>query len=136
MASNDDAAATSPRNSSTMSVELNLEYESAHRFPGWLSLSAFSAICLAALKSKKVDFRPDESGETWVLSVCIISMVLSFVAVLCYLCCRGSFVGQIPEVAIVSTHMDTDCHNSIPTLHSFYLSLTALTHTTRFYTIL
>jgi hypothetical protein len=101
MSPNDDSNATSPR-SNTVQVELNLDYESAHRFPGWLSLSAFSAICLAALQSQNVDFDADQSGKAWVLSVCIISMVLSFVAVLLYLCCRGAFVGQIPEVAIVS----------------------------------
>jgi hypothetical protein len=100
MSPNDDAAF--PR-SNSVQVELNSDYESAHRFPGWLSLSAFSAICLAALQSRRVDFNADQSGETWVLSVCIISMVLSFVAVLCYLCYRGAFVGQIPEVAIVSS---------------------------------
>lgn len=83
---------------STVSVELNYDYQSAHRFPAWLALSVFSAVCLAAVATQ-VDSRG--GAEKWVLSVTIVSMILSFLAVVAYLVMRAPFVGQLPEGALL-----------------------------------
>jgi hypothetical protein len=78
----------------SFNVELNTDYQSAHRFPAWMALLVFSTISLAATASTLKD---RGATENWVLSVTILSMILSFLAVLAYLMMRAVFVGQIPE---------------------------------------
>lgn len=86
--------------STTASIELNLDYQSAHRFPAWMALAVFSAVCLAAVNSQQTAGNRS-AGDKWVLSVTIISMCVSFLAVVAYLMVRHLFVAQIPEYIVV-----------------------------------
>jgi len=97
MSSSPASAATS----TTMTVEINTDYSNAARFPAWMALCVFSAICLAAFDSRRGIFSADSSGEKWVLAVTLMSMILSFGAVVMYLIMRAIFVGQVPEMAIL-----------------------------------
>jgi hypothetical protein len=82
-------------------VELDLNLDmSAKRFPVWMALSIFSAVCLASVTTT-VDKDRRDAGDRWVLSVTCISMSLSFIATVMYLISRGLFVGQMPEAAMV-----------------------------------
>jgi hypothetical protein len=85
---------------SAFPIEMNTEYHSAHRFPAWMALTIFSAVCLAAIASDTVH---RDAAEKWTLAVTCLSMILSFLAVCAYLFMRGPFVGQIPEAAILIT---------------------------------
>jgi uncharacterized membrane protein YczE len=78
-------------------VELNTT-DAHHRFPAWISLSVFSAVCLAALQSQR---NKEDGEETWAVSVILISVLLSFIAVCFYLCHRELFVGEFPETIAV-----------------------------------
>lgn len=101
---------TSPHNASeaptssgntTVTLEINTDYTQAYRFPVWMALTVFSTICLAGLHSRKSLFAvTNTAGENWVLAVTIISMVLSFGAVLMYLVMRVIFVGQSSEIGL------------------------------------
>ena len=82
-------------------IELNTDYQNAERFPAWMALSVFSAVCLAAVNSRQTTSSRD-SADKWVLSVTVLSMILSFGAVIMYLMMRSVFVGEITEVALVS----------------------------------
>lgn len=77
-------------------LELNTEYQSAERFPAWMALSVFSAICLAGTTSQRGGDR--DAADKWVLAATSMSMILGFFAVLAYLFVRHLFVAQIPEL--------------------------------------
>jgi hypothetical protein len=81
-------------------IELNTEYQSAERFPAWMALSVFSAVCLAAVNAQQNPSNRD-AGDKWVLSVTILSMCFSFFACLAYLAIRHLFVATIPEIGFV-----------------------------------
>jgi cytochrome bd-type quinol oxidase subunit 1 len=83
----------------TLELEMNTDM-SAARFPIWMALSIFSAVALAAVTSTS-EKSERESDDKWVLSVCIISMSLSFIATAAYLFGRSLFVGQKPEAVMV-----------------------------------
>jgi len=84
-----------------MTVQMDVpEYQNAQRFPGWLGLSVFSAVCLAAANSQS-DKSERDASEKWIMSVSIVSMVLSFFAVLGYLFVRHLFVANVPEMGTV-----------------------------------
>lgn len=89
---------------SVTTIELNTEYKQAHRFPGWIALSVFSAVCLAAVQSG-LNKSNRATNDKWVLTVTIISMSVSFLAVVAYLIGRSMFVGQMPEVIMVRTYV-------------------------------
>jgi hypothetical protein len=84
----------------TTTIELNTDYQSAERFPAWMALSVFSAVCLAAFNSQQ---NPNDrtSADKWVLSATILSMCFSFFACLAYLAVRHLFVATIPEICFV-----------------------------------
>lgn len=84
------------------SIEMNTDYQSAIRFPAWMSLSVFSTICVIAICSKVAS--EDRTGETkWTLAVAVLSMVIAFLAVCAYLFVRGLYVAQTPEAAMIAT---------------------------------
>jgi hypothetical protein len=104
----------------TTRVELDLNTDmSAKRFPIWISLSVFSAVCLAAVTTT-VDKADRDSGDKWVLAVMCISMSLSFVAVGMYLLSRSMFVGQAAEAGMVSART-VRRHRRHSFIHSFDL---------------
>lgn len=81
-------------------VELNTEYQSAQRFPAWIVLTAFSAVCLVGVESQ---YPPvPTAGHKWSLAVTIISLVLSFVSVAFYLLARHLFIATPLEIGTVS----------------------------------
>ena len=85
---------------SELSVEVNTDVSHAHRFPAWMALAVFSAVCLAALTSTTSSSGRD-SAETWSLAVLCISLILSTLAVLAYLLMRAPFVSQLPEFVVL-----------------------------------
>jgi hypothetical protein len=86
----------------TTTIEINTDYQNAERFPAWMALSVFSAVCLAAFDSQQsADNR--SSAEKWVLSALILSMCFSFFACLAYLAARHLFVAALPEMIFVRT---------------------------------
>jgi hypothetical protein len=89
-----------------LELDLNMDM-SAQRFPVWMALSVFSAVCLAAVTTT-VDKDERGTADRWVLSVTCISMILSFVGVAMYLFSRGLFVGQAPEAGMVRTYCSSD----------------------------
>lgn len=89
--------------STRVEMEINMDL-SAKRFPVWMALSVFSAVCLASVTTTVTKSNRD-AGDKWVLSVCCISMALSFIATVMYLISRGLFVGQVPEMGMVSKDM-------------------------------
>jgi len=87
--------------STTTTIELQTDYHNAIRFPMWMSLLAFSAVCLAAVTAK-YSYKQDRQADVkWTMSVTIISLCLSFLATAMYLVCRAVFVGQIFEMGMV-----------------------------------
>ena len=88
-------------------VELNTEYTNAHRFPAWMTLGIFSAICLAAVNSK-VEADERDGNEKWVLACTILSMLVGLAGFAGYLVARSLFVGQAPEMGLVRTNMMMD----------------------------
>lgn len=81
-------------------IQINYDYQNAQRFPAWMALSVFSAICLAAVNAQQ-QITGRNKADKWVLSVTIVSMILSFCSVLAYLCIRHLYVANIPEMALV-----------------------------------
>lgn len=80
---------------SVMTVDVNTDIHQAYRFPAWVALFVFSAVCLAAITSTT----EDRTGrEKWVVAVSCISMILAFCASLSYLFVRPKFVGKSIEV--------------------------------------
>jgi hypothetical protein len=70
----------------------------AHRFPAWMALAVFSAVCVAALNARRKIF---DAADTWPLVVACLSLIMGFGAVVCYLVFRPVFVGQLPEIIVV-----------------------------------
>jgi hypothetical protein len=70
----------------------------AHRFPAWMALAVFSAVCVAALNARRKIF---DAEDTWPLVVACLSLILCFGGVVCYLVYRPAFVGQLPEIIVV-----------------------------------
>jgi hypothetical protein len=81
-------------------VEINTDYQNAERFPAWIALSVFSAVCLAAVNSRASN-TARTAADKWVLSVVCLSMILSIVAVGMYLMMRSVFVGEMFEMGLV-----------------------------------
>jgi hypothetical protein len=88
-------------------IELNTDYQNAERFPAWMALTVFSAVCLAAIISRQTAGARN-AADKWVLSVACLSMILSLLAVAMYLTMRSVFVGEITEVALVSNAWSDD----------------------------
>lgn len=111
MSPNDDEteAAAVSGGGSRITLELNTDFQAAKRFPAWMALAVFSAVCIAALESRRHLFESVSYGSNWVLSVCIMSFLFSFFAVLAYLCFRGVFVGQIAEIILVRERRMKEC---------------------------
>jgi ABC-type multidrug transport system permease subunit len=92
---------------STTTIELNTDYQSAERFPAWMALSVFSAVCLAAFNSQSnADART--AADKWVFSATILSMCFSFFSCLAYLAVRHLFVATIPEICFVCSFCRCD----------------------------
>ena len=68
-----------------------------------MALSVFSAVCVAAISSKGSETNGDATPEHWSLAVAIISLILSFAAVVAYIATglRAMFVGQRPEQGLL-----------------------------------
>jgi len=77
-------------------VELNTDYQTAQRFPAWIVLTVFSAVCLAGVESQYPS--QPTAGHKWSLAVTIISLVLSFVSVAFYLLARHLFIATPLEI--------------------------------------
>ncbi|GKY97816.1 hypothetical protein MPSEU_000739700 [Mayamaea pseudoterrestris] len=80
-------------------IEINTDYQNAERFPAWVALSVFSAVCLAAVNSGSSGTARD-AADKWVLSVVCLSMILSVVSVGMYLMMRSVFVGEMFEMGL------------------------------------
>jgi hypothetical protein len=82
----------------------------AHRFPAWMALTVFSAVCIAALDSRRDIFNAE---DTWPFVVACLSLVLGFGSVVGYLMYRPVFVGQLAEIVVVcwcvSLSLFVDC---------------------------
>jgi hypothetical protein len=80
---------------------------STDRFPAWLALALFSAVCLAATETEKFAGTGGNrsAADKWVLSVEILSMTVAFFACVAYLfeSIRERFVSKIPEISFVRT---------------------------------
>mmetsp|Transcript_23724 Transcript_23724/g.49253 ORF Transcript_23724/g.49253 Transcript_23724/m.49253 type:complete len:321 (-) Transcript_23724:225-1187(-) len=95
---------SSPAQTSNMhldAVQVNMDYQSHERFPAWIALSVFSAICLAAFCSE-IESKFRESEEKWCLAVYCISMIMAIFASVGYLLVRGIFVGTLFEIAMAT----------------------------------
>lgn len=87
-------------NNTQATLQVNYDYQNAQRFPAWMALSVFSAVCLAAANSQqKITGR--EAADKWVLAVTIVSMTFSFISVLAYLFVRHLYVANLPEMGVV-----------------------------------
>mmetsp|Transcript_17367 Transcript_17367/g.47413 ORF Transcript_17367/g.47413 Transcript_17367/m.47413 type:complete len:312 (-) Transcript_17367:281-1216(-) len=84
-----------------LQVEMNYDYATAERFPAWISLAVFSAICMAAFCSE-VNSEYRGSDEKWVLAVYCISMSVATLASVAYLMVRSIFSGTIIEITMVT----------------------------------
>lgn len=91
---NETTMADDEATSSTVTIQLNTDYQSAVRFPAWIALTTFSAICVAALDT-------GDKSTGWCMAVCVISMCLAFFATVAYLTARHLFVGTTVEAAWV-----------------------------------
>jgi hypothetical protein len=103
-------------------VELNTEYRTAVRFPAWMVLSVFSAVALAAVASR---FKKDDRGADvrWALAVTTLSMIFGLFGNLGYLFVRGIFVGQLPEMVLVSANCILTGKGGTPWWMGLYLQL-------------
>lgn len=97
-----DSGSAADEQLTTITLRLNTDMAAAQRFPVWMSLAVFSAVCVTALQSRRGILAVDGPGEAWILSVFCISFVVSLAVVFLYLLYRAPFVGQIPEVVVVS----------------------------------
>lgn len=83
---------------SVLTIDVNTDIHQAYRFPAWVALFVFSAICLAAVTSTTEDGR--NGKENWVVASSCISMIVAFSASLSYLFVRPKFVGKAIEVGL------------------------------------
>lgn len=87
-----------PRSSSPNTI---LTQYNAGRFPKWIALSVLSLIAwLATLGG--VQRHQMDTAEKWALATTTLSVVFAVLGVLCYLFARGMFMGELPEVVLVS----------------------------------
>jgi len=80
--------------------QINTEYHSAQRFPAWIALTVFSAICVAATESQLSS--PSTAARKWVLAVCCISLIFGFFSSALYLTARHLFAATPFETGVVS----------------------------------
>lgn len=73
----------------------------AGRFPKWIALAVFSTVAWFAVIGG-VQRHQMDSSEKWALSATTLSVVFAVMGVLCYIFARGMFMGQLPEVVLVS----------------------------------
>lgn len=104
---------------------------STDRFPAWLALTLFSAVCLAATETEKFAGTGGDrsAADKWVLSVEILSMSVAFSSCVAYLfeSLRERFVSKIPEISFVRTEVTrTDMFKRLPAA----MTQTKLTHFT------
>ena len=93
---------TSTTTTTQITLQVNTDMTAAQRFPTWILLCVSSMICVIALQSRRGLLNVDDGGsEAWILSVSAISFILSFAAVVMYLCFRTVFVSNIPEAVMV-----------------------------------
>lgn len=85
----------------TVDLQLNVDYATHERFPAWIALAVFSAICLAAFASEIPSDRR-QSEEKWVLAVYCISMCVATLASVGYLMARSLFSSTVFEVAMAA----------------------------------
>lgn len=96
----EQAPATSGASQDHGDDEPPLSY-SAGRFPKWIALSVLSLVAwfatIGGVQRHQMD-RP----EKWALAATTLSVVFAVLGVLCYMFGRGVFMGQLPEVVLVS----------------------------------
>lgn len=80
--------------------QINTEYQSAQRFPAWIALTVFSAICVAATESQLPS--PATAAHKWVLAVCCISLIFGFFSSLLYLTARHLFAATPFETGVTA----------------------------------
>jgi len=78
-------------------IVLDTSVQNAKRFPLWIGLAVFSAICVIA-----VDSELKTASDKWVLAVTVISLLISITACGCYMMARGRFVAKATETAMVA----------------------------------
>jgi len=78
-------------------IVLDTSVQDAKRFPLWIGLAVFSAICVIA-----VDSELKSASDKWVLAVTVISLLISITACGCYMMARGRFVAKATETAMVA----------------------------------
>jgi H+/gluconate symporter-like permease len=85
----------------------------AGRFPKWIALAVLSLVAWFATIGGVQRHQMDRS-EKWALTATTLSVVFATLGVLCYLFARGVFMGQLPEVVVVSLRVNTsrDCGSS------------------------
>ena len=81
---------------SVISVDVNTDMHQARRFPVWIALFVFSAVCLAAITSTTEEGR--NSKENWVTGASCMSMLVALLASGAYLFIRPHFVGKALEI--------------------------------------
>ena len=84
--------------STTVTLEINTDVSNAARFPAWMALAVFSAVCVAALNARRKIF---DAEDTWPFVVACLSLIMGFGGVVCYHMFRPVFVGQLPEIIVV-----------------------------------
>jgi len=80
------------------SIEFNNDLQSTHRFLLWIALVVFSTVCVGSVTSAIEDREP---SENWVLGVCIVSLIVSFLSLCMCLLLKPAFVTQTPEMAMI-----------------------------------
>lgn len=96
------ANSATPTEFSFANHNIDTEYaRNAHRFPAWMALAVFSAVCVAALDSRRDIFTAE---DTWPFVVACLSLVMGSGAVVGYLMFRPVFVGQLAEIILVGRH--------------------------------
>lgn len=95
-------------------IVLDTSVQNAKRFPLWIGLAVFSAICVIA-----VDSELKTASDKWVLAVTVISLLISITACGCYMMARGRFVAKATETAMVRTDC-TELLQAYRTRQSFF----------------
>ena len=109
----------------SLHVKTSSSLTADQRYPAWMCLTMFSAICVATQQSRRGMFDADEAR---VLSLFVTSFILSIIAIGMYLRCSASFVGQVPEILMVRLLLH-DCFVCSPIyrqLSSFVIEIGAV----------
>jgi hypothetical protein len=80
---------------------------SAGRFPKWIALAVLSLVAWLATIGGVTRHQMDRP-EKWALTATTLSLVFATLGVLCYFFGRGMFMGQLPEVVLVSLGIQTE----------------------------